>query len=210
MGVIDRLATSLSRRDETPNLELAQSVVDHADKVAVRELVDNLTNRNKNVQSDCIKVLYEIGERKPALISNYVREFLALLESKNNRLVWGAMTALDTITLEDPETIYSGLPAIVGATNSGSVIARDHAVSILTKMVTIRKFEKTAFKLLIEQLKTCPTNQLPMYAENAMRIVNNDNRKMLVNTLSSRMRSIEKLSKRKRVEHVIEKLGQPG
>jgi hypothetical protein len=210
MGVIDRLATSLSRRDETPNLELAQSVVDHADKVAVRELVDNLTNRNKNVQSDCIKVLYEIGGRKPALISNYVREFLALLESKNNRLVWGAMTALDTITLEDPETIYSGLPAIVGATNSGSVIARDHAVSILTKMVTIRKFEKTAFKLLIEQLKTCPTNQLPMYAENAMRIVNNDNRKMLVNTLSSRMRSIEKLSKRKRVEHVIEKLGQPG
>lgn len=186
---------------------MAQSVVDHADKVAVRELVDNLTNGNKNVQSDYIKVLYEIGERKPALISNYVKEFLALLESKNNRLVWGPMTALDTITLEDPETIYSGLPAIIGATNSGSVIARDHAVSILTKMVTIRKYEKTAFKLLIEQLKTCPTNQLPMYAENAMRIVNNDNRKMFMNTLSSRMRSIEKLSKRRRVEHVIKKLG---
>jgi hypothetical protein len=116
------------------------------------------------------------------------------------------MTALDTITLENSETIYSGLPAIVGATNLGSVIASDHAVSILTKMVTIRKYEKTAFKLLIEQLKTCPTNQLPMYAENAMRIVNNDNRKMFVNTLSSRMKSIEKLSKRRRVEQVIKKL----
>ena len=186
---------------------MAQSVVDHADKVAVRELVDNLTNGNKNVQSDYIKVLYEIGERKPALISNYVKEFLALLESKNNRLVWGAMTALDTITLEDPETIRSGLPAIVRSTNSGSIIARDHAVSILTKMITIRKYEKTAFKLLIEQLKTCPTNQLPMYAENAMRIVNDDNRKTFVNTLSSRTRSIETLSKRRRVEHVIKKLG---
>jgi hypothetical protein len=207
MGVIDKLATSLSRRDETPNLELAQSIVDHADKVAVRELVDNLTNGNKSVQSDCIKVLYEIGERKPALISNHVKEFLALLESKNNRLVWGAMTALDSITLEDPETIYSGLRAIVGATNSGSVIARDHAVSILTKMVAIRKYEKTTFKLLIIQLKTCPTNQLPMYAENAMRIVNNENKKMFVNTLYSRMRNIEKLSKRRRVEAVIKKLG---
>ncbi len=207
MGVIDKLATSLNRRDETPNQELAQSIADHADKIAVKELVDNLTNRDKNMQSDCIKVLYEIGDRKPTLISNHVKEFLALLESKNNRLVWRAITALDTITLEDPETIYSGLPAIVRATNSGSVIARDHAVSILTKMITIRKYEKPAFRLLIEQLKTCPTNQLPMYAENAMRIVNNDNRKMFVNTLSSRVKSIEKLSKRRRVEHVIKKLG---
>ncbi len=207
MGVIDKLATSLNRRDETPNQELAQSIADHADKIAVKELVDNLINRDKNMQSDCIKVLYEIGDRKPTLISNHVKEFLALLESKNNRLVWRAITALDTITLEDPETIYSGLPAIVRATNSGSVSARDHAVSILTKMITIRKYEKPAFRLLIEQLKTCPTNQLPMYAENAMRIVNNDNRKMFVNTLSSRVKSIEKLSKRRRVEHVIKKLG---
>jgi len=207
MGVIDKLATSLNRRDETANQELAQSIADHADRLAVKELVDNLTNRNKNIQSDCIKVLYEIGERKPALISKYAKDFLALLESKNNRLVWGAMTALDTITLEDPETIRSGLPAIVRSTNSGSIIARDHAVSILTKMITIRKYEKTAFKLLIEQLKTCPTNQLPMYAENAMRIVNDDNRKTFVNTLSSRTRSIETLSKRRRVEHVIKKLG---
>jgi len=200
MGVIDKLATSLNRRDETPNQELGQSIADHADKIAVKELVDNLTNRDKNIQSDCIKVLYEIGERKPELISNHVKDFLALLETKNNRLVWGAMTALDTITPENPETIYSGLPAIVRATDSGSVIARDHAVSILTKMITIRKYEKPAFRLLIEQLKTCPTNQLPMYAENAMRIVNNDNRKIFVNTLSSRVRSIEKLSKRRRVE----------
>src|SRR3989442_11715039 len=109
MGVIDKLATSLNRRDEAPNQELAESISDHADKIAVKELVDNLSSRNKNIQSDCIKVLYEIGEHKPTLISNHVKEFLALLESKNSRLVWGAMTALDTITLEDPETIYSGL-----------------------------------------------------------------------------------------------------
>ena len=207
MGVIDKLATSLNRRDETPNQELGQSIADHADKIAVKELVDNLTNRDKNIQSDCVRVLYEIGERNPELISNHVKDFLALLESKNNRLVWGAMTALDTITPENPETIHSGLPTIVRAANSGSVIARDLAVSILTKMITIRKYEKPAFKLLIEQLKTCPTNQLPMYAENAMRIVNNDNRKIFVNTLSSRVKSIEKLSKRRRFEHVIKKLG---
>jgi hypothetical protein len=69
MGVIDKLATSLNRRDETPNQALARSIAEHADKITVKELVDNLTNRDKNIQNDCIKVLYEIGERKPALTS---------------------------------------------------------------------------------------------------------------------------------------------
>ncbi len=207
MGVIDKLATSLKRRDETPNQELAQSIADRGDGIAVNELVDNLSNKNKNIQSDCVKVLYEIGERKPGLISDKAKVFVGLLGSENNRLVWGAMTALDSITLENPEAIYAALPTIIRASNSASVIARDHAVSILTKMATIRKYKKTAFNLLIDQLKSCPTNQLPMYAENAIHVVDIDSKKIFTDTLSSRLKSVEKLSKRRRVEQVIKKLG---
>ncbi len=207
MGVIDKLATSLNRRDETLNQELAQSIADLGDRTAVNELVDNLSNKSKNIQSDCIKVLYEIGERKPGLISDKAKEFVALLGSENNRLVWGAMTALDLITLENPEAIHRALPTIIRVSNSASVIARDHAVSILTKMTTLRKYKKTAFNLLIDQLKNCPTNQLPMYAENAIHVVDIDSKKIFADTLSSRLKSIEKLSKRRRIEQVIKKLG---
>jgi hypothetical protein len=204
--VIDKLATSLKRRDETPNQELAQSIADRGDRIAVNELVDNLSNRNKKIQSDCIKVLYEIGERKPGLISDKAKEFVGLLGSENNRLVWGAMTALDSITLKNPEAIYTALPTIIRVSNSASVIARDHAVSILTKMATLGKYKKTAFKLLIDQLKSCPTNQLPMYAENAIQVVDIDNKKIFRDTLSSRLKGVEKLSKRRRVEQVIKKV----
>jgi hypothetical protein len=204
--VIDKLATSLKRRDEAPNQELAQSIADRGDRIAVNELVDNLSNRNKKIQSDCIKVLYEIGERKPGLISDKAKEFVGLLGSENNRLVWGAMTALDSITLKNPEMIYTALPTIIRVSNSASVIARDHAVSILTKMATLGKYKKTAFKLLIDQLKSCPTNQLAMYAENAIQVVDIDNKKIFRDTLSSRLKGVEKLSKRRRVEQVIKKV----
>jgi len=206
LGVIDKLATSLKRRDETPNQELAQSIADRDDRIAVNELVNNLSNRNKNIQSDCMKVLYEIGELKPGLISDKAKDFVGLLGSENNRLVWGAMTALDSITLENPGAIYTALPTIIRVSNSASVIARDHAVSILTKMATLGKYKKTAFKLLIDQLKNCPTNQLPMYAENAIQVVDIDNKKIFRDTLSSRVKSVEKLSKRRRVEQVIKKV----
>lgn len=86
MTIIDKLATSLNRKDEGPNEELAKDIADREDRGAV----------------------------------------------KNNRLVWGAMTALDAITLEHPEVIYAAHETIV--------------------------------------------NQLSMYAENAISIVNDSNK----------------------------------
>ncbi|WEK53550.1 MAG: hypothetical protein P0Y55_13295 [Candidatus Cohnella colombiensis] len=206
MTIIDKLATSLNRKDEGPNQELAKYIADREDREAVKELIDNLYNRNKNIQSDCIKVLYEIGELKPSLIAEYSKEFMALLEHKNNRLVWGAMTALDAITLENPEAMYSALDKIIDIANKGSVITKDHGVNILIKLCSFKPYADHAFTLLIEQLESCPTNQLPMYAENAISIVNDNNKALFIKVLHSRLDDIEKESKRKRVEKVIKKL----
>ncbi|GGD72422.1 hypothetical protein [Paenibacillus nasutitermitis] len=206
MTIIDKLATSLNRKDEGPIQELAKYIADRDDKGAVIELVDNLHNNDKNIQSDCIKVLYEIGDLKPSLIAEYSKEFVTLLDHGNNRLVWGAMTALDAITLESPEVIYLALEKIVVITDKGSVITKDHGVNILIKLCSFKQYADHAFRLLIEQLKKCPTNQLPMYAENAISIVNDKNKALFIKTLSSRLNEIEKDTKRKRVEKLIKKL----
>ncbi len=203
MSVIQKLASSLGRRDEVPNQQLAEQIASKNDMKAVQELVENLSNKDKNIQSDCIKVLYEIGERKLALISSYAKEFIALLDNKNNRLVWGAMTALDAITLEDPKTMYNDLTKIIDVAVRGSVITKDHAVRILIKLAGIKQYADKAFALLIEQLKKCPTNQLPMYAENALPIINDKNKTLFVNILSSRLDKVEKESKR--VEKVVKR-----
>ena len=88
MSVISKLASSLDRRDEVPNQELAKQIATKKDKKAVQELVENLNNKSKDIQNDCIKVLYEIGEINPALVADYAKEFISLLDHKNNRLQW--------------------------------------------------------------------------------------------------------------------------
>src|SRR5687768_11293945 len=134
MTVIDKLASSLGRRDEIPNQELAKQIADTGDKKAVKELVENLASKNKHIQNDCIKTLYEIGYLKPSLISMHANNFVKFLEHKNNRLQWGAMTALKSITTEKPEVIFSALTKLADVADKGSVITKDNYVAILTKL----------------------------------------------------------------------------
>ena len=205
MSLIEKFACSLNRRDEVPNQQLAKELVAKNDTLSIKEVVENCSNKNKNIQSDCIKVLYEIALLKPQLIADYVKEFIALLNNKNNRMVWGAMTAIDDITLQKPKEVYAALPKIIEAADKGSVISRDHCVGILIKLSSVKQYSQNAFSLLLEQLETCPANQLPMYAENTMPVINENNKNVFIKTLQSRLKEVEKETQQKRIEKVIRK-----
>lgn len=64
MTTIDFLAYSLGEKGNEANISLAREISQSNNKTAIRELVENLNNRNKNIQSDCIKTLYETGSLK--------------------------------------------------------------------------------------------------------------------------------------------------
>jgi hypothetical protein len=207
MKAIDLLATSLNRGDEKPNQELADGIIKSNRADWVQELVENLNNKDKNIQSDCIKVLYEIGERGAAsMIAPYFKTFGDLLESKNNRLVWGAMYALDSIASVNPSDISSILPAICKAIDKGSVITIDGGVSILAKLAAVKEYDETAFPLLLEQLKRCPAKQLPMYAEKSVKAINVANKSQFVDLISERYSEMDRDSQKKRLDKVLKSL----
>ena len=208
MSIIPKLATSLNRRDEVANQELAEEVLKHRDTAAVAELVENLANKNKGVRNDCIKVLYEIGYAEPGLIAGHWQAFLPLLTSKDNRLQWGAMYALGCIAKVRPDDLFSNISKIIDAADKGSVITRDGCVRILITLSSSDTYGEVAVSHLLGQIASCPTNQLPMYAEEAMRIINAGNRERFVKVLSARLGEIEKDSKRKRVEKVIKRISR--
>lgn len=205
MSIIPFLACSLNRRDEEPNEQLAIQISEKGDTKAVAELVEHLAHKDKNIQSDCIKVLDEIGKRKPELIAAYDGVFIDLLNHKNNRLVWGAMCTLDCIASLNPHQIYAHLPKILETADKGSVITKDHAMSILTKLADIPQYADEAIALLLDYFKTCATNQLPMYAENAVGVISPAYKAECIRILQSRIPEIEKESKEKRVEKVIKR-----
>lgn len=204
--MLSRLATSLGRRDEAPNQELATKIAGSGEAEAVKELVDNLSNKDKNIQSDCIKVLYEIGARDPRLIAAHCKEFGRLLTNKNNRLVWGGMSALDSIAAVDPKSIYSMLQEIVKAAGVGSVITHDHAVGILVKLVSIKEYAGACLPILLEQLKKCPDNQFPMYAEMSLQVASQSAKRELAKAIGVRLSGLRKESQRRRVEKALGRL----
>lgn len=206
MTILDKLASASGRKDERLNVELAHQIVTKSDKAAIEELISHLANKNAAIQNDCIKTLYEIASQKPSLVVDFIDQFIQLLESKNNRMQWGAMTALNHLTNEKPKRVYSVLGKLAHIADKGSVITRDNYVAILTKLCAIREFSTDAFHLLNEQLLSCPANQLPMYAENAWPAITQKNKGTFVRTLYSRLDDFDKESKRKRVEKVLKKL----
>jgi hypothetical protein len=204
MKAIDLLATSLGRNNDVPNQELAVNIIRENRTDWVKELVANLKHKNKMIQSDCIKVLYEIGERGSAsMIAPYYQTFGELLESKNNRLVWGAMYGLDSITSISPAEIFSILPAICKAIDHGSIITIDGGVSILAKLAAIKEYSETAFPLLAEQLKRCPVKQLPMYAEKTVKNIRSENWSSFIDIVRQRYNEMEKDSQKKRLDKVL-------
>ncbi|CAN5483714.1 hypothetical protein BH09PLA1_BH09PLA1_02150 [soil metagenome] len=206
MSVLNQLACALNRRDEVPNQQLAERIVKQREAKAIRELIEQLSAGKKAVRSDCIKVLYEIGARDPNLIAEYCDEFAALIEAKDNRLAWGAMTALDCIAKVRPAEVYKRLDRIVDAADKGSVITRDHAVGILIKLAADKSYAKKAIGLLLAMLKDAPNNQFPMYAENAWPVIGEADREAFRKMLLKRAVGLEKESQNKRVARVLRKL----
>jgi hypothetical protein len=206
MTVLNQLASVNNIRNTEPNKELASTIIKSSDKKAIKELAENLSNKDKNIQSDCIKVLYEIGEQKPELIAEYDKEFLDLLDNKNNRLVWGAMTALDCVAAINPKGIYKHLSTILDIAEKGSVITKDHGVGILTKLAAEKQYADTALVLLLDVMKRAATNQLPKYAEDAVLVITDKYKKDFVKALSARLEDFEKETKKVRLQKVIKKL----
>lgn len=185
--MLNKIAFYQNRRDEVPNQQLAKELAETENKKGIKEIAQNLKHKNKSVQSDCLKVLYEIGYLKPDLIADYVNEFIALLKSKNNRMVWGAMIALATIADKKPSEIYTQLNTLTTAINTGTLITIVWGVKALAKVAAANKtYKQKIFPLLMAQLKKCIPRDVPMHAESILPAVDADNKQEFLNTLETR------------------------
>lgn len=205
MTVLDRLAGALDRRDEAPNVELAQDIVARNDIEAVLELAGAVRTGPARQANDALKVLYEVGARNPELIAGQCPIFLEALRSTDNRKVWGAMTAIDAVAERRADTLAAELPAIIAAADRGSVIAKDHCNSILVKLARAGYGEK-AVPILVERLRHAAPNQFPTYAEQIAPVLTPEARPGFLAVLRERLGSVVQESKRKRLEKVMAKL----
>lgn len=206
LALLQRLSNPGKNRGEQLNIALAKEIAARSNREDLLELFILLEEKSKGLQHDVIKVISEIAVTRPTLIAPFSGKLVQLLTHKSNRVQWGAMTALAAITAEVPATIFSFLPAIIGAADKGSVITNDQCVYLLAKLAAEKRFEDTCLAELNKRLQKAPVNQLPMYAEICAPVINEKHKSAFVKTLRGRLDEIGKESKRLRVEKVIRKL----
>jgi len=186
--MLERLACKQGRNDETPNIDLAEELCRNNDTAGIKKIVEGFIDSDKAVANDCIKVLYEIGERKPELIADYADEFISHLRSKNNRLAWGSMTALAKIAGLAPEPIFSRLSLIVATYEDGSVITVDNSISVFAGLCKADdKYAKEVLPILINHLKKCKPKEVPQHAERASVCFNSGNAGDFIEVLEKRL-----------------------
>lgn len=187
MSALDRIAYFQNRRDEVPNQVLARDLAAKKAKAGIREIAEHLWDKDKNIQADCIKVLYEIGYIEPVLIAEYVEEFIKLLKSKNNRLVWGGMIALGTVAELKANIVFAHFADIQKAMDNGSVITMDNGVQTLARAASTNdKYNKAIFPYLLDHLKTCRPKEVPQHSEKTLPAVNSSNKRQFIAALEKR------------------------
>ena len=191
MSALQRIAYFADRSDEVPNQELARQMAAAKDRDGICEIAENLANKNKSIQADCIKVLYEIGYVDPGLIAQYAEEFVKLLHSHNNRLVWGGMLALATVAELRPQVVMAHLEEIERAMERGSVITVDNGVQVLARAASKDdKYAREILPYLLEHLRTCPPKDLPQHAEKSLPAIQATTKARFINILNNRLEDL--------------------
>jgi len=194
------------RRDDEPNKALARELVETNNIGGIQEIAENLWHKDKRVQSDCDSVLEEIGRIKPTLICDYVLDYINLLSSKNNRMVWGSMINLSLIGDIVPEVIFEHLETIIHAVDKGSIITQDSGILTLAKVASVRKkYNQVIFPYLVNQLKTCRIKSVAQYAESTFYAVNSLNQAEFIRVLDQRLDSLSG-PQQKRVRKLLRKI----
>jgi len=156
MKWISKIAFYRNIRNETPNKELAKELADTDNIKGIKEISEYLFDKNKSVSSDSLSVLYTIGYSKPELIQEYIDDFLKLLESKNNRMVWGSMIALSTIAYLKADFIFKRIELILETMRKGTLITEVWGIKILVSLsLKNREYKSKLLPVLFDYLEKC-------------------------------------------------------
>lgn len=168
MNVYKQLSSRIGLRGDQADIDLAVKLSQNPNPEAVKELVQGLSSKDRALQSDCIKALYELGYRDPSQVAPHATNFLELLHSRNNRLVWGGMIALSTIADQTADQLYPELDRIVDAFKNGGTITKDAGVSVLAGIASgSAVYKEQILPILVNHLKNCRPHSLAQHAERA-------------------------------------------
>jgi hypothetical protein len=208
--LLNRLGYLQTRRDRTPNLDLARDLVARGDTAGIREIAENMWNDNKNIHADCMNVMYEIGRIDPNLITPYAADFIKFLKSKHHNMVQGAITALAEIAKVKPDFIFRHLDEIkrIKETSSDTITVNKTISALANTAAANEEYNKAIFPYLLQHLLSCHHKELPEHAERILPAVNENNNFEFIKTLEKRLDELSgsDFTRLKKIIRIAEKI----
>lgn len=208
-NLLSRLGYLQTRRDRTPNLDLARDLAARQDINGIREIAENMWNDNKNIHSDCMNVMYEVAIVDPNLVLPYAADFIKFLKSKYPDMVTGAITALAEIAKVKPEFLFKHLNDLKKIKETSASMTLNKSISALAQTSSANaEYGNVIFPYLLEHLSTCYFKEMPEHAERTLPAVNEDNKYEFIKTLEKRIELLSgsDFTRLKKIIRIAEKL----
>jgi hypothetical protein len=207
MEAIEKIAFYQNRRDDVSNQELASALASNDDRTGIKEIAENLTNTN--IRSDCLKVLYEIGYLQPHLITDYIPEFLILLSSKENRMVWGAMIAIACIADLKSDEIFMQIDLVILTTRKGTIITQVWGIRTLSRVAAANpSYKSRIMPFLLEELRICLPRDIPTHLESMLPLITASEKSEIMEIIDSRFPEMTP-TQQTRLKKVIKQINTP-
>jgi HEAT repeat protein len=153
MDLLSQLSSQRGDRTETSNRRVLQLCL--ADPALLESIAAGLESSDPALLGDCVEILTEVGHAHPEWVAPYAARLPRLLDHPSTRVRWEVTHALAHIAALRPDVIEPMLPRLAQLiAHDPSVIARDHAVDILSELAAAGPAAaRQAYPFLVDALE---------------------------------------------------------
>jgi hypothetical protein len=167
--LLNRLAVSMSRTDEMPNLELAADLVLYEDAQAVGLLVGVVERHDLEHAPDAARVLCEVGLRAPHLLLEHAERLLALCDESQRDVLPYTMYAFSPVAHRHAEALWDMRDLFWSALadlSQPADMAQAGAVRLLSALCAAGPdYARTLAGGLVDLLGKCMPKDVAFFAE---------------------------------------------
>lgn len=170
--VLSRLAVSVGRSDEMPNLELAADIVFADDTDAVSVLVAVIERHDDVHAPDAARVIAEVGTRAPDLLLAHADRLVDLIDPTRGEMLAYTMLALSPVAPRYAETLWPARDlfwAALSDLSQPAELAQGGAVRLLSAMCAANPdYARTLAGGLVDLLGKCMPKDVAFFAESVL------------------------------------------
>ena len=170
--LLARLAISVGRRDEMPNLELAADIVFADDTDAVSALIGVIERHDDHHAPDAARVVCEVGNRAPDLLLAHADRLVEMIDVSQKDMLPFTMLALSPVASRHAEALWPSRDLFwqcLADLQTPADVAQAGAVKLLAALCAAGPdYARTLAGGLVDLLGKCMPKDVAFFAESVL------------------------------------------